>query len=180
MVGDSLSTIVTLNPQVWPLPLESVALHTTKVVPFGKVEPLDGVQPTLTEPQLSVAVGAKVTLARLHRPGSVFCIRLGGHMICGTSLSFTVMAKLQLLLWPAMSFAVQVTIVVPLLKLAPDGGLQKTVPPGQLSLIVGANVTTAAHWPGSPQKSLKLAACRLVICDRQRQYSNVPAPASEP
>ena len=56
--GASLSTMITLKPQVRPLPLASVALHTTKLVPFGKLEPLGGVQLVATPGQLSVAVGA--------------------------------------------------------------------------------------------------------------------------
>ena len=56
--GNSWSRTVTLNQQVRPLPLVSVALHTTKLAPFAKVDPLGGVQLTLTGPQLSVAVGA--------------------------------------------------------------------------------------------------------------------------
>src|SRR5713101_925540 len=44
---------------------------------------------------------------------------------------------------PAVSVAVQVTVVVPAGKIEPDGGLQATVAPGQLSLTVGlAKVTT--------------------------------------
>jgi len=50
----------------------------------------------------------------------------------------TVTLKLQLLVLPATSVAVQVTGVVPVPKFEPEGGLQLTVAPGQLSLTLGA------------------------------------------
>ncbi len=60
-------------------------------------------------------------------------------------MSLTVTVKLQVDVLPEASVAVQVTVVVPLGKVVPEGGLQVTVAPGQLSLTVGANVTTAEH-----------------------------------
>jgi hypothetical protein len=56
----------------------------------------------------------------------------------------------QLAEFPAASFTPQMTVVVPLGKLAPETGAQVGDPtPGQLSLTVGGgNVTTAEHWPG--------------------------------
>jgi hypothetical protein len=56
MVGFSLSLTVTLNEQLAVLPLVSVAVQLTGVVPFGKEEPDDGVQATVTPGQLSFAV----------------------------------------------------------------------------------------------------------------------------
>src|SRR5262245_12499329 len=50
----------------------------------------------------------------------------------------TVTVKLQVLVLPAASAAVQVTGVVPMLKLEPAGGTQLTGAPGQLSLAPGA------------------------------------------
>jgi len=49
----------------------------------------------------------------------------------------TVTVKLQVLVLPAASVAVQVTGVVPVPKLEPVGGLQLNVTPGQLSLATG-------------------------------------------
>jgi len=63
---------------------------------------------------------------------------LAGQTTIGGSASLTVTVKLQLLVLPAASVAVQVTGVVPVVKLVPVGGLQVTVTPGQLSLAVGA------------------------------------------
>src|SRR5256885_4290447 len=53
-----ISLIVTLKVQALVLPLPSVAVQVTSVVPCGKVEPLAGVQTTVTLGQLAVAVGA--------------------------------------------------------------------------------------------------------------------------
>lgn len=44
---------------------------------------------------------------------------------------------------PEVSVAVQVTVVVPTGRTVPEGGLQATVTPGQLSVAVAANVATA-------------------------------------
>jgi len=63
---------------------------------------------------------------------------LAGQTTTGDSVSLTVTVKEQLLVLPAASVAVQFTGVVPVPKLEPDGGLQLTVTPGQLSLATGA------------------------------------------
>jgi len=53
-----LLTTVTVKEQEAELPLLSAAEQVTVVVPFGKVEPLAGVQVTVgLPPQLSVEVG---------------------------------------------------------------------------------------------------------------------------
>jgi hypothetical protein len=44
--------------------------------------------------------------------------------------------KLQVLVWPAESVAVQLTVVVPPANVEPDAGAQLTVTPGQLSVAV--------------------------------------------
>ena len=48
-------------------------------------------------------------------------------------MSTTVTVKLQALLLPCASLAVQVTVVVPTAKAVPLAGLQLAVAPGQLS-----------------------------------------------
>ena len=53
MVGGSVSFTVTVNEQVAVLPELSVAVQTTGVVPFGKVDPDGGLQVTVTPGQLS-------------------------------------------------------------------------------------------------------------------------------
>jgi len=72
---------------------------------------------------------------------------VAGHPLStGAWVSFTVTLKPQAAVWPLVSVAVQVTLVVPLAKVEPDAGLQATVTPGQLSLAVGvAKFTTALH-----------------------------------
>src|SRR6185295_8487863 len=44
---------------------------------------------------------------------------------------------------PEASVATHETVVVPFAKAEPEGGVQIAVAPGQLSLVVGVNVTTA-------------------------------------
>jgi hypothetical protein len=61
-----------------------------------------------------------------------------GQVIVGFSVSFTVTVKLQVAVLPEPSVAVQVTVVVPLGNVEPEGGEQETVTPGQLSVAVGA------------------------------------------
>ena len=56
----------------------------------------------------------------------------------GGCVSVTVTVKLQLAVLPEVSVAVQVTVVVPLEKVDPEGGLQLVVTPEQLSAAVGA------------------------------------------
>ena len=50
--------------------------------------------------------------------------------------------KLQVAVLPEASVAVQVTVVVPTGKQLPEGGLQTTTTPGQLSLAVVVKLTT--------------------------------------
>ena len=59
IVGACVSFTVTVNEQLAVLPLVSVAVQLTVVVPFGKAEPDAGVQATVTPGQLSLAVGAE-------------------------------------------------------------------------------------------------------------------------
>jgi hypothetical protein len=66
-------------------------------------------------------------------------------------VSLTVTVKVQLVVFPAESVAVAVTVVEPFGNVEPEGGLQTgVVTPGQLSLTTGsAKFTTAEHFPGS-------------------------------
>ena len=65
------------------MPLASVAILVTTVVPRGKVLPLGGMLTTVTPLQLSFAVTEKVTLLRLHSPGSASKTRLDGQLMVG-------------------------------------------------------------------------------------------------
>jgi hypothetical protein len=64
-------------------------------------------------------------------------ITSAGQVITGFSVSLMVTVKVQLLVFPAASVAVHVTVVIPLANVAPEGGLQTVVTPGQLSVAVG-------------------------------------------
>ena len=71
MTGGSVSLTVTAkvftsNVHIVWLPLASVAILVTTVVPRGKVLPLGGILTTVTPGQLSLAVTTKITLLRLH------------------------------------------------------------------------------------------------------------------
>ena len=59
---------------------------------------------------------------------------LAGQLAVGGSLSVTVTVKLHVLVRPAASVAVQLTVVVLTGKSPPETGLQLMVAPGQLSL----------------------------------------------
>ena len=62
---------------------------------------------------------------------------LGGPVMVTTGLGFvTVTVKLQVAWLLLASVAVQLTVVVPTGKVAPDGGMQLVVTPGQLSFAV--------------------------------------------
>jgi hypothetical protein len=54
--GGSVSVMVTVKLQTLVLPAASVATQLTVLVPMGKLEPLRGLQLTLTLGQLSVAL----------------------------------------------------------------------------------------------------------------------------
>src|SRR5438034_3517174 len=58
--GRSVSLTVTENVQLELLPDASVAVHTTLVVPFGKLDPLAGTHRIEPPPQLSVNVAVKL------------------------------------------------------------------------------------------------------------------------
>src|SRR5690348_267875 len=71
IVGTSVSFTVTVKVHSLVFPLLSIAVFVTIVTPFGKVLPLAGLLTKFVTVQLSVAVTIKVTLVRLHAPGSV-------------------------------------------------------------------------------------------------------------
>ena len=94
---------------------------------------------------MSVADADRPTLTRSCSAGqSVVVVTL--HVTTGASVSLTVTVKVQFAdIFPDASVALQVTVVGPTGKNDPDAGVQLEVTPGQLSLGVGANVTTAPH-----------------------------------
>ena len=116
---------VTVNEQLVELPQVSLAEQVTVVVPTGKVLPLGGLQLTNgggLQPPVAELVkntvapfGPVATVARFDE--QVRTIPLVGGL--------TVTVKLQFVL-PQGSLAVQVTVVVPIGKVLPLGGLHDT------------------------------------------------------
>jgi hypothetical protein len=142
--------MVTVKVQVLVLPLSSVAELVTVVTPTGKVLPLGGELTMLLSPQLAAAVTSKVTLLRLHRPGSAANTRLFGQSITGFCVLVTVTLKVQVLVLPLASVATFVTVVVPTGNVLPLGRLLTRFVTLQLSVALTLNVTLVRlQRPGS-------------------------------
>ncbi len=60
-----------------------------------------------------------------------------GQLILGASVSLTVTVNVQVAVLPAASVAVQLTVVRPLAKKLPLGGLHPNFTPGHASLTTG-------------------------------------------
>ena len=72
-----------MKVQLVVLPLLSVAVLVTVVVPTGKADPLAGTLTTLvTAPQLSLAVALNVTLLA-HVPGAALTVMFAGQVMVG-------------------------------------------------------------------------------------------------
>jgi hypothetical protein len=139
---------MTVNEQLFSLPLASRAVQITGVVPFPNRAPEGGAQVVDATAQLSEAVTVNVTLAS-QRPSSVEVTMFAGQVITGSSLSVTVTVKLQRLVLPLASVATQVTVVVPIAKRVPKAGEHTSVGPPQLSETTGENDTCASHRPAA-------------------------------
>src|SRR2546422_1973768 len=146
--GRWLSLTVTVKVQFELLPLASVAVHTTLVVPLAKLEPEAGRHRTEPPGQLSVNENAKLTLV-LHCPGAVLTVMLPGQLGTGRWVSLTVTVKVQFELLPDASVAMHTTLVVPLAKLEPDAGTHRIEPPRQLSVKLAVKLTLLVHCPGA-------------------------------
>src|SRR3990172_104589 len=91
---------------------------------------------TVQTPQLSEQVAMPIPTRASARPGSLQTVWSGGQVIAGACASTTVTVNEQLVVLPAASVAVQVTVVAPTGKVEPEGGLHCKVRPGQLSVAV--------------------------------------------
>jgi hypothetical protein len=121
--GQTYGLTVTVKLQLVVVPQESLALHVTVVMPSGKLLPLGGMQLSdgggLHPPE---ALLEKKTTAEFEQGCAVSTMfdeqlrRIGGRN--------TVTVKLQLVLWPQPSLAMHETLVVPIGKVLPLGGLQ--------------------------------------------------------
>src|SRR5580658_5331419 len=75
-------------------------------------------------------------------------VMFAGTATTGGVVSATVTAKLALDALPAASLAVHMTVVVPMAKVLPDGGLHVTGSvPSTMSVALAAKVTTAPPGP---------------------------------
>src|SRR5689334_22262709 len=136
------------------LPAASVAVHVRVVVPtgYGSVNafPSPRWPITMTPGQLSVATAGVTGTMAEHCPASVPVVMSAGHWIRGCSVSFTLILNVHVRRLPALSTAVQVTVVVPTGKKAPDGGVQTMVGMPELPVTKGRGYWTCApHFPGS-------------------------------
>ena len=140
ITGASSSVTVTVNWQLAGLLDVSEAEHVTVDTPFGNVEPLEGVQVTVLLPsQLSEAVmEGKLTTAEQALDAVPDGMLTGHPLRTGATLSVTVTVNVQLAGLFEVSEALQVTVVTPLLNVAPLAGSHVTVRlPSQLSDAVG-------------------------------------------
>ena len=73
-----------------------------------------------------------------HAPPEAACVIFAGQVMLGGVASMTVTVNVHWAVLLELSVAVHVTVAVPLLKVDPEGGLQATLTPEQLSEPVGA------------------------------------------
>jgi hypothetical protein len=115
---------VTSKPPDDALPLASVAVQVTRVVPTGKAEPEAGAQPTATGPSWTSAAVGSVQLTVAPEPVVVADWSPGTPLSCGPVVSTTVTTKPAEPVRPAPSVALQVTVVGPSGSRVPDAGAQ--------------------------------------------------------
>jgi hypothetical protein len=121
-------TRVMVKVQFAVFPEASVAVQVTVVVPTGNVEPLGGEHAAVAPGQLSVGVGVVYVTGAGELPNMLI---LAGQVMLGGCVSVTVTVNMQL--GPAE--AVQVTVVVPTVKVDPEAGAHVTVP--HVPVVVG-------------------------------------------
>lgn len=147
--GGCVSVTVTLKRQLAWLLWASRTVHSTVVVPFGKIDPEAGLQTgtsgesggicftpgAAVAPQLSITVGAGYVTIAVHLFGSVGLITVAGHVIAGGCVSLIVTVKehgVELVTFDLGGAALpgdteQVTVVVPRGKSEPGAGTQLIV-----------------------------------------------------
>jgi hypothetical protein len=122
-----------LNEQL-AVPTMFEATQVTVVRPAGNALPDGGLHCTDGE-GVPTAVGVKVTVA-LVRPASAQVVMSDGQVMAGGGTGIITTRNEQLAVLFAASDAMQVTVLVPVKKVSPLGGVQLTVTPGQLSVEV--------------------------------------------
>src|SRR5919108_709521 len=145
MAGFWLSRTITSCMQVAVLPLASVTVQVTVLVPTGNWL---GASLRIVAPgQLSVMVGVpRFTPVAKHWSASVLTVPSSGQVMAGFWLSRTITSCMQVAVLPPASVTVQVTVLVPTGNWL--GALLVRARPGQLSLMVGIPRFTpvAKHW----------------------------------
>src|SRR5438093_832201 len=159
IVGAWLSRTTTRCWQVAVLPLLSIAVQVTRLVPVGNCA--GALLVTVTVPQLSLAVGLpKATPVAKQAPEFTLTVTSAGQVIVGTWLSRTTTRCRHVAVPPLLSIAVQVTRLVPVGNCA--GALLVTVTVPQLSLAVGLpNATPVAKQ--TPEFALTVTSAGQVI-----------------
>jgi hypothetical protein len=100
MTGLVLSTTVTLNEQVEVLPISSVAVYVTTVVPTKKMLPGLWVLFKETTPQFPAILGAVQFTVALHEALAGTVILVGQPVMTGFELFVTVTVKEQVVVLP--------------------------------------------------------------------------------
>src|SRR5437660_477483 len=111
-----------LNLEVATLPAASCAVQVTTSVPSGKTLPETGAHETATLPStMSVAVGRLyVTVAPLWLVASI--VRFEWAEIAGGVESWTTAWNVDVDVFPALSVAEHVIVVVPIASVVPEAG----------------------------------------------------------
>jgi hypothetical protein len=143
MSGGVVSSTVMEKVHELVLPLASVAVHVTSVVPSGKVLPGAGTQTTVGSGSHASEAPTSNSTTALPVPEHS-TVMSSGQLISGSAVSTTSMSKLHVPVLPAESVAVQVTVVVPTGKTLPEAALHVGVrSPSQASVAVTVYSTTA-------------------------------------
>ena len=121
MVGFWLSATTMLKLQETELPVGSTAVQTTAVVPKLNVLIVgDGLQETVTDPELSVAGGSDQLTTPVAALSEVTPLIPTGHCITGAVTSCTVTLNVHDAVLLDVSVAMHVTVVAPVLNVEPE------------------------------------------------------------
>ncbi len=140
MLGASLSDTVTVWVHVLVFPAASTTVQVTVVTPIGKVA--GALFVTDATAQLSAVTGDPRATVAKQEPPSVVAVMFDGQTMLGASLSDTVTVWVHVVLFPAASTTVQVTVVTPIGKVA--GASLDTDATAQLSAVTGDPRATVA------------------------------------
>jgi hypothetical protein len=99
-------------------------VQTTVVTPIENADPDGGVHDTTAPGKLSETTGAGYVTVGEHCPAGDCTTTLGGQVSNGAWVSVTVTVKLHDARFPAASVAVHETLVEPIPKTDPGGGVQ--------------------------------------------------------